>query len=172
MASKSRESHEDCRHWRYRPHRNEACGNQTSWPRASWLRTPARQPRSSRPSVGCRRRSCAAPSNAYARIAMRTSRSRPWLRTPACRASTSAAPSRKAPGFRVMPGCASTGSTSPCRCWATRRLGRVGRSGAWLCLPNCHCRGVQEANRRNPERAPTTRVGSIALQARQFTRQA
>ena len=34
-------------------------------------------------------------------------------RMPACRASTSAAPSRKAPGFRPMPGCASTGSSRP-----------------------------------------------------------
>ena len=34
-------------------------------------------------------------------------------RMPACRASTSAVPSRKAPGFRRMPGCASTGSSRP-----------------------------------------------------------
>ena len=74
---------------------------------------PARQPRSSRPWVGCRRRSCSARSNACARTAMRTSPSLRWLRMPACRASTSAVPSRKAPGFRRMPGCASTGSSRP-----------------------------------------------------------
>ena len=45
--------------------------------------------------------------------AIRTSRSPRSLRMPACRASTSAAPSRKAPGFRRMPGCASTGSSRP-----------------------------------------------------------
>ena len=56
---------------------------------------------------------CAAPSNACARTAMRTSRSPRSLRMPACRASTSAAPSRKAPGSRRMPGCASTGSSRP-----------------------------------------------------------
>ena len=55
----------------------------------------------------------AVPSNACARTAMRTSLSLPWLRMPACRASISAVPSRKAPGFRRMPGCASTGSSRP-----------------------------------------------------------
>ena len=45
--------------------------------------------------------------------AIRMFRWRRWLRMPACRASTSAAPSRKAPGFRLMPGCASTGSSRP-----------------------------------------------------------
>jgi hypothetical protein len=68
---------------------------------------------------GCRRRSWAAPSNACARIAMTTSPSLHSLRMPACRASTSAEPSRKAPGFRPMPGCASTGSSRRCRCCAT-----------------------------------------------------
>ncbi len=37
----------------------------------------------------------------------------PWPRMPACRAFTSAALSRKAPGFRHMPGCANTGSSRP-----------------------------------------------------------
>ena len=69
--------------------------------------------RSSRPWAGWRRRRCAARSNACARTAMRTSPSPRWLRMPACRASTSAAPSRKAPGSRRMPGCASTGSSRP-----------------------------------------------------------
>jgi len=80
---------------------------------------PARQPRSSQPWVGCPRVCCGAPSNACARTAMRTSLSRRWLRMPACRASTSAVPSSTAPGFRLMPGCASTGSSRPCRCCAT-----------------------------------------------------
>ncbi len=63
--------------------------------------------------VGCRRRPCSAPSNACARTAMRTSLSRLSPRRPACRAFISAVPSRKAPGFRLMPGCASTGSSRP-----------------------------------------------------------
>ena len=53
------------------------------------------------------------PSNACARTAMRTSPSMPSPPMPACRASTSAAPSKKAPGFHLTPGCASTGSSRP-----------------------------------------------------------
>ena len=45
--------------------------------------------------------------------AIRTSPLPRWLRMPACRASTSAAPSRRAPASRRMPGCASTGSSRP-----------------------------------------------------------
>ncbi len=87
--------------------------SQTSWPRVCWLRTAARQPRSSRSGAGWRRRRCFARSSACARTAMRMSLSRRSLRMPACRASTSAVPSRIAPGFHLMPGCASTGSSRP-----------------------------------------------------------
>ncbi len=66
-----------------------------------------------RPWAGCRPRRCDVPSNACARTAIRTSLSPPWPRMPACRAFTSAVPSRKAPGFRHMPGCANTGSSRP-----------------------------------------------------------
>ena len=59
------------------------------------------------------RRSCSARSDACARTVMRTSPSRRWLRRPGCRASTSAVPSRKAPGSHRMPGCASTDSSRP-----------------------------------------------------------
>ena len=49
-----------------------------------------------------------------------------------------------------------------------RRIGRVGGGGAWLCLPDRLRRGVQEADRRNPERLATARaLAAIALQARQ-----
>ena len=72
-------------------------------------------PTTFQPTMGglSRQRRCAARSSACARTTIRTSPSPRWLRMPACRASTSAAPSRKAPGSRRMPGCASTGSSRP-----------------------------------------------------------
>ena len=71
-------------------------------------------PTSFQPTMGgLRPRPSSAPSNACARTAMRTSLSRRWLRRPGCRASISAAPSRKAPGCHRTPGCASTGSSRP-----------------------------------------------------------
>ena len=49
-----------------------------------------------------------------------------------------------------------------------RRIDRVGRGGAWLRLADGLRRGVQEADRRNPERLATARaLAAIALQARQ-----
>lgn len=68
-------------------------------------------PTAFRQRAGFHRRSCFAPSNACARTAMRTSPSMPWLRMLACRASTSAALSRRAPGFPLLPGCDNTGSS-------------------------------------------------------------
>ena len=56
---------------------------------------------------------CSAPSNACARTVMQTSPSLQWLPKPGCRAFISAVPSRKAPGFRLTPGCASIGSSKP-----------------------------------------------------------
>ena len=76
-------------------------------------RIPARQSRSSRPWVGCRPMRSAAPLNACARAPMLTYRSLRSHPTPACLVSTSAAPSRRAPGFRRTPGCASSGSSGP-----------------------------------------------------------
>jgi AraC family transcriptional regulator len=55
-----------------------------------------------------------------ARRATRMSRSRRSRLMPACRASTSAAPSRKAPASRRTPGSASTGSSRRCKCCARR----------------------------------------------------
>ena len=50
----------------------------------------------------------------------------------------------------------------------TDDIGRLGRSGAWLRLPDCLRRGVQEADRRNPERlAEAHALAAIALQRRQ-----
>ena len=49
-----------------------------------------------------------------------------------------------------------------------RCVDRVGRGGAWLRLANRLRRGVQEADRRNPERLATAHaVAAIALQVRQ-----
>ena len=47
-------------------------------------------------------------------------------------------------------------------------IGRVGGGGAWLCLANRVCGGVQEADRRNPERLAQARaLAAIARQVRQ-----
>ncbi|MGY4347611.1 hypothetical protein ACVWXM_004078 [Bradyrhizobium sp. GM7.3] len=73
----------------------------------------AHAPRSSRPWAGWRRRSCSVRSNDCAAIAKRMSRSMRWRPMPDCRASISAGPSRRAPGYRRMPGCVSTGSSRP-----------------------------------------------------------
>src|SRR5207302_11171208 len=49
-----------------------------------------------------------------------------------------------------------------------RRVDRVGGGTAWLRFPNCVHRGVQETDRRNPERLATAHaVAAIALQVPQ-----
>lgn len=88
---------------------------------------------------------------------------------PACHASTSAVRSRKAPGFRRMRGCASTGSNRPCKCCATLTH-RSCRSQRRLAMrPKPIRSGVQEADRRKPKQLATThqvnRRGARALDA-------